>query len=411
MSLTDLADWLNEQTGPDRVWFIKRLSANDTGQTGGHQVGFYVPKPLMFGLFPGLDIQPPPENLDSFFTLYVDSHDQRADARVIWYCNKYWQVPQPGNPRDEMRVTRLGGTAYQDPDNTGALMLVSFERSAGGTKVARAWVCRNPPEEDLIEERTRPVEPGRYLVWEPAEARQPDLFEQPVRRENCFLEAHELPVAWQETYPTGADIVARTVEMRADTGLPPDKRLIQRRQCEYELFLSIEKAIELPVIRRGFADIDAFVRHAQTVLQRRKSRSGRSLELHARAILLEEGFEEGRDFDWQAKTERNNTPDFLFPNAGAYHDANFPAGRLRMLAAKTTCKDRWRQIAKEADRIGTKHLLTLQEGVSESQFQQMQNEGVQLVVPTALVKKYPKAVQTHLITLDGFMRALQPPPA
>ena len=50
-----------------------------------------------------------------------------------------------------------------------------------------------------------------------------------------------------------------------------------------------------------------------------------------------------------------------------------------MLAAKTTCKDRWRQIINEADRIKLKHLITLQEGVSEAQFREMQEAGVQRI--------------------------------
>ena len=74
-----------------------------------------------------------------------------------------------------------------------------------------------------------------------------------------------------------------------------------------------------------------------------------------------------------------------------------------MLAVKTTCKDRWRQILTEADRIKTKHLLTLQEGVSESQFREMVGAGVQLVVPGPLKKKFPTSVQVHLQTVESFI--------
>jgi hypothetical protein len=49
-----------------------------------------------------------------------------------------------------------------------------------------------------------------------------------------------------------------------------------------------------------------------------------------------------------------------------------------MLAAKTTVKDRWRQVLNEANRIETKHLLTLQEGVPEGQFTEMQDAKVNL---------------------------------
>ena len=43
-----------------------------------------------------------------------------------------------------------------------------------------------------------------------------------------------------------------------------------------------------------------------------------------------------------------------------------------MLAVKTTAKDRWRQVLVEAERVETKHLLTLQEGISEIQYAQIE---------------------------------------
>jgi hypothetical protein len=101
--------------------------------------------------------------------------------------------------------------------------------------------------------------------------------------------------------------------------------------------------------------------------------------------------------------EVNKRPDFLFPSVAAYENPSFPASRLRMLAAKTTCKDRWRQIINEADRIQTKHLLTLQEGVSEAQFREMTDAGVRLVVPAGIHDAYPEAVRPHLITFEEFI--------
>ena len=74
-----------------------------------------------------------------------------------------------------------------------------------------------------------------------------------------------------------------------------------------------------------------------------------------------------------------------------------------MLGAKTTVKDRWRQILNEARRIEKKHLLTLQEGVSTEQFREMQDEGVTLVVPKPLHKHYPDAVRPKLVSLTDFI--------
>ncbi|GBE44478.1 MAG TPA: restriction endonuclease [Rhizobiales bacterium] len=67
----------------------------------------------------------------------------------------------------------------------------------------------------------------------------------------------------------------------------------------------------------------------------------------------------------------------------------------------------WRQVVDEAERISLKHLLTLQEGVSENQFRQMSDAGVQLVVPRGLTDSYPKSVQPHLVTLESFMGDLR----
>ncbi len=74
-----------------------------------------------------------------------------------------------------------------------------------------------------------------------------------------------------------------------------------------------------------------------------------------------------------------------------------------MLAAKTSCKDRWRQIVSEADRVDRKHLLTLQEGLSLNQFREMKDANVQLVVPAGLIKKYHKDIRAELVTLDAFI--------
>lgn len=178
---------------------------------------------------------------------------------------------------------------------------------------------------------------------------------------------------------------------------------MKRRECEFEIYRSVEQAVELPVIRQGFDTVEEFIARAQTILQRRKSRSGKSLELHTREIFIEEKLREGHDFDHQPESDPGKRPDFLFPSQAAYKNPDFPTQNLRMLAAKTTCKERWRQILNEANRIGKKHLLTLQEGVSETQFREMTDAKVQLVVPKSIIPSYPQSVQPHLQTLESFV--------
>lgn len=108
-------------------------------------------------------------------------------------------------------------------------------------------------------------------------------------------------------------------------------------------------------------------------------------------------------FEEQAVTEENKKPDFLFPNAVCYHNFEFQAEDLTMLGAKTTCKDRWRQVINEADRIETKHLFTLQPGISKNQLKEMEEYGVKLVVPQKNISTFPKDYQSSISNLSGFI--------
>ena len=401
MALIDLTDWLAEFCAPGVAWCVKRLSGNDTLANGTHQAGPYLPKDFLFGVFPAVnrtDVKHP----DTWFSLSIDSHTDARQVRLTYYNSKRSEG-KPGG-RDETRLTNFGGgnSALLDPDSTGALTVFAFPLGPDGNAAeCRVWVCRHATEEDLIEDRVGPVEPGRTVVWTPA---RPGLFPPHAAvRANCWLQPAEIPPAWLARFPTGAEIIRKAVELRSEASLAPDKRLLRRRDCEYEIFRSVEEAIELPLILAGFPTLDDFLARAQTILQRRKARSGRSLELHTREILIEERLRDGTDFAHGAESDPGRRPDFLFPSVAAYRDSTFPADRLRMLAVKTTCRDRWRQVLNEADRIPVKHLLTLQEGVSEGQFKEMSEAGVQLVVPAPLFNKFPESVQPHLQTLESFI--------
>ncbi len=397
MTDRDLSNWFDNCFNRDFVWFAKRLSGNDTLANGAHQAGPYIPKSLLLRVLPGLD-RPGERNPDVEFCLCVDSHSAHRRARAVWYN---------GGTRDESRITRLGGqgSALLDPANTGALCIFAFRRDAReGEEICRVWLCRDEFEENFVEDRIGPVEPGNGFVW-----RRPDaLSPAPAPGSTgCWMTPGELPQSWLSEFPSPAVLIDKAVQLRPLAGERADNRLVRRRDCEYELFRSVEEATILPQIRRGFAAMEDFIDLAQSVLQRRKNRSGRSLELHVRAILTEEGLREGRDFSHNEVSEHGRRPDFLFPSVRDYREGTAPDERLRMLAVKTTCKDRWRQILREADRIERKHLLTLQEGISEAQFREMQDAKVQLVVPAPIFRRYAPSVRPYLESLEGFIAGLR----
>lgn len=398
MPVAELGDWLDEQMEPGVFWYAKRLSDNDTGATGGHQAGPYIPKRIAFHLFPSLN-RPAERNPRVEFGITIDSHPAVRTVRAIWYNNEL-----SGGTRNETRITGFGGSSSPllDPEAAGSLAVFAFRRDPPSCRV---WVCDTAVEEDRIEDRIGQIEPGRWRMW-------PDLFADLARTTKCWLEPDDFPQEWLDRFPTGEEMLRKAMELRPDElALDADQRLNRRVDCEYELFRSLEEAVEFPRIAAGYVSMNAFLDHAQSVLQRRRSRSGYSLELQVRQIMREENLVEGRDFSHQPVAEAGKRPDFLFPNAEAYHDPNFPPQRLRMLAVKRTLKDRWRQVLEEADRIGTKHLLTLQRPITESQLREIERAGVRLVVPGPLHQRHREAVRPALLTLGDFLadvRALAP---
>jgi hypothetical protein len=187
----------------------------------------------------------------------------------------------------------------------------------------------------------------------------------------------------------------------------PDAVLLQWLEREEAIFKRLERVIVSERIKAGFmsddaADVDGFIQFSLGVQNRRKSRAGRALEHHLECIFraYELKYAHG------AETENKNKPDFLFPGAAEYHDAKFPVSRLTVLGAKSTLKDRWRQVLLEANRITAKHLLTLEPRISENQTEQMKANNLSLVVPAGLHATYKPDQQAWLLKLSDFLKLL-----
>lgn len=406
-SLYDLENWIELVTGETWLWHVKYLSANDTyAKSNVHQAGPYLSKALLHSAFRDLAQRSRlVRNPDLTLPSSIDSHGWSGDVRAVWYNSKL--LERRTNGRDEARLTGWGGkqNPLVEPEATGALVVFAFERVAGRDPACiRIWIARSASEADRILEIVGDVEPGAGTLWSSSGADH----ELSVGGGSCSLTVADIPDAWIERFPTGEAIVSWVLANRDPwRQLDPDRRLMKRRGCEFDVFKSVEREHVLPRIRAGFRTVEEFLEFSHGVSNRRKSRGGRSLELQVRAIFREEGV----PFSWAPRTEGARRPDFIFPSIERYNDPAWPSDRLHMLAAKTTCKDRWRQILNEAARVEQKHLLTLQEGVSVQQLAEMREEGVQLVVPNQLVRAYPDEVRSSLLSLSRFVqlvRARQP---
>lgn len=209
-----------------------------------------------------------------------------------------------------------------------------------------------------------------------------------------------------EQYPLTVELsrFARENSECVDPRDDPDEALISWLEREEAFFRQLERHLVRSRLREGFGeDVDAFVSYSLSVQNRRKSRIGHALEHHAGAVW--DAF--GLRYSKGKKTEGTSTPDFLFPGIEQYKDPQFDPSRLTMLAAKSTCKDRWRQILAEADRIPSKHLLTLESGISVNQTSQMADRQVTLVIPRALHDSYLPNQRAMLLSVRDFVELVQ----
>ena len=174
-----------------------------------------------------------------------------------------------------------------------------------------------------------------------------------------------------------------------------DTALVAWMEREEMLFRMLERHLIADRIARGFGnhhmvadgfahsfnvDVDSFIAFSLSVQNRRKSRVGYAFENHLECL-----FENSRiHYARTAITENRSRPDFLFPGTKEYADPEFNSERLTVLGVKSTCKDRWRQVLAEAERIENKHLLTLETAISTQQTDEMRAKQLQLVLPRPL---------------------------
>ncbi len=367
--------------------FCKFLSANDSGETGGHQSGILISKSAKSMLFTELEMR--------------ENHILKKNGRIKWNddytttCTFTWY-----ESKNELRITGFGrGMSPLRPELTGALFVMIKETPED----FQGFIFNTDDDirEFLDSFGLTPAETNR-----PIELKQVN----PELREKNAIDAFIASLTVD--FPTSFEMsqAARLIQYdvylnRQMVVTDPDNMLLRWTDEEYTLFRAIEHTRYGGIVAKGFNTVDDFVVMANKVLNRRKSRAGKSLEHHLSAI-----FDENRiEYTAQAITEGNKKPDFLFPSLEAYHDMTFSIDKLCVLAAKTTCKDRWRQVLNEANRLRdkNKYLCTMQQGISSAQMDEMQAEKVILVVPKPYIKTYPKDKQNRIWTVGQFVKYIK----
>lgn len=381
--MSELLEITIDKVKNSRKALCKFITPNDAGLTGGHQCGFHISKQgwSMFLDEEGVKGQNKEKRVKIKW-----QNDFETESRFIYYGI---------GTRNEYRLTRFGrGFPFLNDENVGNLLVI--------TRVAEdyfeAFVLSADEDIDdffsyfnLSFEKTNQIIDVNQEIN--PEKKLYSLILDFVKQYNSFPETRVMAQGARMCYNEANGITTSKIISN------PDNILLGWIDTEYSLFKSMEEKVYSDVCTRLFPNLDAFISMANEVLNRRKSRAGKSLEHHLANIFTNNDLV----FEEQAVTEEKKKPDFLFPNAECYHNILFPGDLITVLGAKTTCKDRWRQVLNEADRVDVKYLFTLQQGISSNQLKEMQDYNLKLVVPSKYIQSFPQNYRKNIYDLSTFI--------
>jgi hypothetical protein len=361
---------------------LKFITANEVDYRQSHQIGYYIPKHLWKHFTP----QAPEKGVNYTHPVKVNWQAHlETNSNVKWYGV---------GTRSEYRITGFGkGFPYSNnPDLVGDLLVLI-------PKSLNEFVAFILFEDDDIEEIQTALGieiTDGYVFHEQGVV--PLLTE-----DACLDQKFRAFVEQLEKLPPGSTFSSVTLSALRDCvrnfdKLTFDQKLLQGMKEEYRLYSIAERKIYSPQVMKIFKSIDDFIAVALSILNSRKSRAGRSLENHVEEVLKNAHVPYDR-----GATVGGTTPDFIIPSAARYPSIKSDPKDIMIVGVKTTCKDRWRQVLQEAPNVEKKYILTLQDGISSKQVNQMVSENVQLVVPKQLHSSFSKDVHSHLWDIETFV--------
>ncbi|MDO8593236.1 MAG: type II restriction endonuclease [bacterium] len=363
------------------IAILKFISPNDVGVTGGHQCGFYLPKSAWRIFTPYAPVK---GRLDKHNIKIIWQSQIETDSVITWYGQ---------GTRSEYRLTRFGkGFPFLIPDSVGdLLMLIPKSKNEFAAYVFDL--------DDDIQEVFASLGVHPFEYWA---VYRKDAMEK-IDKESCLENKFQYFSDALKQFPCGKDFSKATLKFISECvsnfeKMTADDAILECYKSEYRLFQIVERRICQPEISRLFKDVDDFLKTAASIMNRRKSRAGRSLENHMDYILNR------AKVPHEMRPGIDGRPDIVIPNKSAYLSSHYPLNKLFIVGVKTTCKDRWRQVLNEAKRVKKKHILTLQPSISVNQLNEMHAAGVSLIVPEKLKNDYPKNHPLEILSLEKFIQ-------
>lgn len=413
-------DEIRKWIGKSSKLLIKKLSHNDRNWADdprSHQNGFYIPREIReAGFFPLLvntNLEKPHIFMAEFATFWPATGEFRASA-IRHFSNKGTEMHLTRVPKEQFAgltpASLLIGGKFSEPYHDTHYWFAVLDSLSEEAEMLESIfdlkadfhfglfdpIVRLTPLDEL-DELTKEID-GHLkagtlstFIASVAKLPSPEIFAS--RAQQTYLDEHQLDRLDPYVLQAPGDAImriSRDIEFR----LYKRAELRHRAAEVIRIIMSGTNGIVSAIVR-GFPELDATFLSAS---QHRKSRAGRSFEQHI-ARLMRDGKVR---FEEQAVTG-GRRPDFVLPGLSVLTNKKRAANEALVLSAKTTLRERWKQITLEKFNCDL-FLATVDDRVSAEAIDDMKRQNIFLVVPESL-KKSDESSYAHkgnVITFRDF---------
>ncbi|WP_319005791.1 type II restriction endonuclease [Metabacillus niabensis] len=371
----DLRDEVIARASKYGEFFCKYISANDTGKTGGHQSGFYVPKHAHQILFDSPGIKG--ENKEREVRLYWEQLDYHTDTMFKWYGK---------GSRSEYRMTRFGKKFpfFKDEHIGDLLIIIKVTKD----EYLGYVLSGNDAEAFLGTFSISPVENASTHVQM--------LTEKSIDEHTMELVNKYTMKYTKFPRPRNIAAISREIYYKAHKDKKPvlenfDAAILEWINIEYQFFESLENYLYKEEVNKSFNDLNELLRFANTVTESRRRRIINSFEFHLEFIfeILELSYKSSRKNNYERDIE------FSFSDSEGQP--------LIFLNAQTTCKENWKSAINLVSNLeDNNYIITLEKGLSEHTLEQIYSNKLKLVVPEKYRVFYPKQYREKILNISSF---------
>jgi hypothetical protein len=394
------SDEIREWIGKSSKLLIKKLSRNDRSwadNPDNHQSGFYIPQEIReAGFFPPLhnvNRDKPHIFMTEIGTLWPSTGQIKISA-IRHFSNKGSEMHFTRVPKEQFAgltpASLLIGGRLKSPHHDAHYWFAVIDSSSDEAEMIETIfdlkadfhyglfdpvVQQDQADEleELIEEIEEHLRSGTLPAFITSVAKLPPPETLASCAQRCYLDQYGLDKLDPYEIQCPGDAIMR-ISRDIEYSLYKRAELRHRAAQVIKIVTAGANGIVSAIVR-GFPDLDAAFLSAS---QHRKSRAGRSFEQHIGRLLRDGKIK----FDEQAVTG-GRRPDFVLPSVNVLANKNRSPDDALILSAKTTLRERWKQVALEKFNCNL-FLATVDDRVSSDAIDDMQRENICLVVPESL---------------------------